>query len=131
MTGTIFASRLRRITFLLIAGVIIVDLCAAVYHLSTGGIHSGFTQLFLAGVLALSWYLVYKGATYKQSSKKSVYYRWTGLSLIGISAFVLLGLGIYHFTTPTGFRSGVTETSLAFLLLVVDILLYVSYKRLR
>lgn len=129
MTGELFSSRLRRTTFILMAFVIFVDLCASVYHLTTGGIHSGYTQLVLAFVLALSWYLVYKAAKYKPSSKKYMLYRWTGLSLIGISAFILLGLGIYHFGTPTGFRSGVTETSLALLLILLDTLLYISYKR--
>jgi O-antigen/teichoic acid export membrane protein len=130
MTGALLSSHLRKLALVLIAGIIFVDLCASIYHFTHGhGIYSGTTQLILAFVLLLSWYLIYIAHQYQPASKKYSLFRWIGLSLICITAIVLLSFGIYHFGTPTGTRSGVTETSLAFFLIVLDVLLYKAYKR--
>ena len=128
MARTLISSRLRKPVLVLFTFIIFVDICASVYHFTTGGVYSGITESILAFVLALSWYLVYIAQRFEPVSEKYSLFRWTGLSLIVITAIVLLVFGIYHFGTPTGFRSGVTEMSLAFFLIVLDILLYVAYK---
>ena len=129
MASTLFSSRLRILVLAMFTFIIFVDIYAAVYHLTGGGIPSGITESILAFVLALSWYLIYTAQRFEPASKKYNLLRWTSLFLIFSTAVVLLCFGIYHFGTPTGVRSGVTETSLAFFLIVLNALLYVAYKR--
>lgn len=120
------SSRLRKLVHILFAWAIVVDAGACVYHFNSGGIPSGTTQLVLAIVLALSWYLVYFSSR-RVSAKKYALFRFTGLSLIAIAAIVLFCFGIYHFGTPTGLRSGLTETLLAVYPIRLDVLLYKAY----
>ena len=112
----------------LFAWAIFVDSWASFYHFTSGGIPSGIIQLILAIVLALSWYLVYTSRCIQPGSKKYRFFRWTGLFLIFAAAIVLLSFGIYHFGTPTGFRSGLTEMLLALYLVILDVLLYKAYR---
>jgi hypothetical protein len=127
MASTLFSSRLRKFAFALTVGVISVDLFAGVYHITHGGPYSGTAELALAFVLVLSWFLVFTAQRFKPASKKYSLCRWTGLFLIFATAITLLSFGIYHFGTPTGTRSGSIETSLAFSLIVMDVLLYKAY----
>jgi hypothetical protein len=129
MTRALFSSRLRKFAFALTAGIISVDLFTGLYHITHGGPYSGTTELVLAFVLTLSWFLVFTAQRFEPASKKYSLFRWTGLFLIFATAIVLLSFGIYHFGTPTGTRSGSIETSLAFSLIVMDVLLYKAYKR--
>ena len=48
--------------------------------------------------------------------------------MIFAAAIVLLSFGVYHFSTPTGFRSGLTETLLAIYLIILEVLLYKAYR---
>lgn len=129
MASALISSRLRILVLVLFAWAIFVVSWASFYHFTSGGLYSGTTQAILAFVLALSWYMIYIARRHEPASKRYIACRLTGLSLIGIAAIVLLSFGVYHFGTPTGFRSGVTETSLALYLTVLDVLAYVAYKR--
>ena len=129
MTSALFSSRLRIATLALLTFIVSVDIGISIYHFTTGGIPSGITESVLALVITMSWYMIYTALQHETTSKKYNLFRTTGLSLIIIAAVVLLSFGIYHFGTPTGTRSGIIETSLAFFSIVLDMLLYVAYKR--
>jgi len=129
MTSALTSSRLRILVLALVVWAIFVVSWASFYHFTSGGPYSGTTQAILAFALALSWYMVYIAQRFKPTSKKYGILRWTGLFLIFSAAITLLCFGIYHFDTPTGFRSGVTETSLALYLTMLDVLMYIAYKR--
>ena len=129
MTSALFSSRLRILVLLMLTAIVLVDIGMSIYHFNTGGIPSGITESILAFIIPLSWYLVYIARRYEPASNDYIACRITGLFLIIIAAIILLAFGIYHFGTPTGTRSGAIETSLAFFLIVLDVLMYVTYKR--
>ncbi|MFC1998383.1 hypothetical protein ACFLVR_01915 [Chloroflexota bacterium] len=129
MASALTSSHLRILVLLMLTAIVLVDIGMSIYHFNTGGIPSGITESILAFVIPLSWYLTYTAQQYEPASNDYIACRITGLSLIVIAAIILLAFGIYHFGTPTGTRSGAIETSLAFFLIVLDVLLYKAYKR--
>ena len=128
MSTGLFSSRLRILVLLMLTAIVLVDIGISIYHFNTGGIPSGTTEIVLASVIILSWYLTYISPRFEPASAKYHFLRWTGLFLIFAAAITLLSFGIYHFGTPTGTPSGAIETSLAFSLIVLDVLLYKAYR---
>ncbi len=123
-----FSSHLRILVLLVLTAIVLVDIGIAIYHLNTGGIPSGTTEMVLAAVIILGWYLTYIAPRFEPASGIHKLLRWTGLFLIFAAAIILLSFGIYHFGTPTGIPSGAIETSLAFSLIVLGVLLYKAYR---
>lgn len=125
----LISTRLRILVLIMFLWAIFVVGWASFHHLAYGGPYSGTVEAILTFVLMAILYLIYKTERYEQTSMKYKLYRRTGLFLIFAIAATLLPFGIYHYSTPTGFRSGVTEMSMAVYLIVLDVLTYIAYKR--
>lgn len=97
---------------------IALDLIVAFYHLTTEGRNSGITELALACLLIP---LVYLAMVAGKKEGGPVIWRFLRMAVQAImlmAAALALFLGIYHLTHE-GLRSGVIETTMSALLLLL------------